>query len=99
MGVVTPDHVRLERNQPWPRNQFLRPYFVGAFEQKPEVILTGWFVEDRRTKFFVGTVVGAIFFGPSAFRSDVAWLSWLIEQAFTTVPDNALLPTAFDGQT
>lgn len=58
MGTVTPDHVRLERNQPWPRNQFLRPHFVGTFEQgQHRVVLTGQFAADRHTRFFVGTSV------------------------------------------
>ena len=98
MGTVTFDRVRLERNQPWPRNRFLRPYFVGTFEQGTRgVILSGQFAEDRQTKFFVGTLAGALFFGPRVFRKDVVRLSAFIEQALSKAPNNALQPTALGG--
>ena len=97
VGVVTPELVRLERNRPWPRNQFLRPYFVGAFEEKHETILTGQFIGDSgdsRIKFFVGTLAGTVFFGPRTFRNDVVWLTAVIEQALSERPDNVSQPTA-----
>ena len=81
MGTVTTDQVRLEHNQPWPSNQRERPYFIGSFALGEQaVVLSGQFVESRSASFLVGTLAGALFFGPRSFRKEVVWLSKFIER-------------------
>lgn len=95
MGTVASDHVRLERNQPWPRIQPRRVYFVGSFQPDNQgAVLSGRFVAPRWTNFFVRTIAGASFFGPSPFRNDVVWLSNFIEQALAQPPNNLLIPVS-----
>ena len=54
MGSVSEQHVRLERNIPWPGG-IERPYFVGSFQQGGQgVVLSGHFLMGHQSDFSDG---------------------------------------------